>query len=133
MRKILTDPAITTVRIVLNLEKMVVKEAKRAFSYLSLFGYVTDAVIVNRLLPSEVHDELFKKMAAHPQALRSRGRAVFRGHPDSERAPLRPGDGRAGDAAADGQGDLRRPPAEHFATSSPQRIDKDGSDYVLDS
>ena len=41
MRKVLTDPAITTVRIVLNLEKMVVKEAKRAYSYLSLFGYVT--------------------------------------------------------------------------------------------
>src|SRR5450759_2185153 len=61
MRKVLTDPAVTTVRIVLNLEKMVVKEAKRAFSYLSLFGYVTDAVIVNRLLPPEVHDELFKK------------------------------------------------------------------------
>src|SRR5437763_13528480 len=36
MRKVLTDPAITTVRIVLNLEKTVVKEAKRAFSYLSL-------------------------------------------------------------------------------------------------
>jgi arsenite-transporting ATPase len=61
MRKVLTDPAITTVRIVLNLEKMVVKEAKRAFSYLSLFGYITDAVIVNRVLPGEVQDELFKK------------------------------------------------------------------------
>jgi arsenite-transporting ATPase len=43
MRKVLTDPAVTSVRIVLNLEKMVVKEAKRAFSYLSLFGYTTDA------------------------------------------------------------------------------------------
>ncbi|MBV8194985.1 MAG: ArsA family ATPase, partial [Candidatus Dormibacteraeota bacterium] len=61
MRKVLTDPAISTVRIVLNLEKMVVKEAKRAFSYLSLFGYVTDAVVVNRLFPGELHDELFKK------------------------------------------------------------------------
>src|SRR6266567_6856732 len=61
MRKVLTDPEVTTVRIVLNLEKMVVKEAKRAFSYLSLFGYITDAVIVNRILPDELHDELFKK------------------------------------------------------------------------
>src|SRR5438105_14575312 len=61
MRKALTDPEITTVRIVLNLEKMVVKEAKRAYTYLSLFGYVTDAVIVNRLLPGELHDELFQK------------------------------------------------------------------------
>src|SRR3989442_11819361 len=52
MRKILTDPETTTVRIVLNLEKMVVKEAKRAYTYLNLFGYVTDGVIVNRLLPA---------------------------------------------------------------------------------
>ena len=42
MRKILTNPEITTVRIVLNLEKMVVKEAKRAYTYLNLFGYVTN-------------------------------------------------------------------------------------------
>jgi arsenite-transporting ATPase len=61
MRKVLTDPEVTTVRIVLNLEKMVVKEAKRAYTYLSLFGYVTDAVIVNRLLPGELRDELFQK------------------------------------------------------------------------
>ncbi len=61
MRKVLTDPEVTTVRIVLNLEKMVVKEAKRAYTYLSLFGYVTDAVVVNRLLPGELHDELFQK------------------------------------------------------------------------
>src|SRR5439155_153088 len=54
MRKVLTDPEITTVRIVLNLEKMVVKEAKRAYTYLSLFGYVTDAVIVNRQLPRDL-------------------------------------------------------------------------------
>src|SRR5260370_3470775 len=62
MRKILTDPEVTTVRIVLNLEKMVVKEAKRAYTYLILFGYVTDAVIVNRLLPGDLHDELFPKL-----------------------------------------------------------------------
>src|SRR6202022_1725969 len=61
MRNVLTDPKTTSVRIVLNLEKMVVKEAKRAFSYLSLFGYATDAVIVNRILPDELNDELFKK------------------------------------------------------------------------
>src|SRR5438132_10264986 len=64
MKKILVDSEITTVRLVLNLEKMVVKEAKRAFTYLSLFGYVTDAVVVNRLLPDGLHDELFRKWQA---------------------------------------------------------------------
>src|SRR5262252_8851863 len=51
MKKVLTDPEVTSVRLVLNLESMVGKEAKRAFTYLSLVGYVTDAVVVNRLLP----------------------------------------------------------------------------------
>ncbi|HEX6510224.1 MAG TPA: TRC40/GET3/ArsA family transport-energizing ATPase, partial [Chloroflexota bacterium] len=60
MKKVLTDSTVTTVRIVLNLEKMVIKEAKRAFTYLSLFGYVTDAVIVNRLLPEGLRDDLFR-------------------------------------------------------------------------
>ncbi|HEY4028007.1 MAG TPA: ArsA family ATPase [Candidatus Dormibacteraeota bacterium] len=64
MKKVLTDSEVTSVRLVLNLEKMVVKEAKRAFTYLSLFGYVTDAVIVNRLLPDGLQDELFRKWQA---------------------------------------------------------------------
>jgi len=132
MRKVLTDPAITTVRIVLNLEKMVVKEAKRAFSYLSLFGYVTDAVIVNRLLPSEVHDELFKKWQQIHKRYEVEVQESFAGIPIlnvplfdqevvGEKMLLRMAKATYGD----------RDPAEHFATSSPQRIDKDGSDYVL--
>jgi arsenite-transporting ATPase len=59
MRKVLTDPGMTTVRIVLNLEKMVVKEAQRAFTYLSLYDYLTDLIVVNRVLPPEVQDTYF--------------------------------------------------------------------------
>jgi arsenite-transporting ATPase len=44
---------------VLNPEKMVIKEAQRAFTYLNLYGYVTDAVISNRLMPSQVQDSYF--------------------------------------------------------------------------
>jgi len=132
MRKVLTDPAITTVRIVLNLEKMVVKEAKRAFSYLSLFGYVTDAVIVNRLLPGNVQDELFKKWQAIHKRYEAEVAESFEGIPIlnvplfdeevvGEKMLLRMAKATYGE----------RDPAEHFATSSPQRIDKDGSDYVL--
>jgi arsenite-transporting ATPase len=56
---VLGDPKVCTVRIVLNLEKMVVKEAQRAFTYLSLYDYLTDMVIVNRELPPEVTDSYF--------------------------------------------------------------------------
>jgi len=132
MRNILTDPAVTTVRIVLNLEKMVVKEAKRAFSYLSLFGYVTDAVVVNRLLPAEVHDELFKKWQRIHKRYEVEVQESFEGIPIlnvplfdqevvGEKMLLKMARATYGD----------RDPAEHFATSSPQRIDKEGSDYVL--
>jgi arsenite-transporting ATPase len=59
MKKVLADPRSCTVRLVLNLEKMVVKEAQRAFTYLSLYDYLTDLVVVNRVLPPEVTDRYF--------------------------------------------------------------------------
>ncbi|MFN2451495.1 MAG: ArsA family ATPase [Candidatus Dormibacteria bacterium] len=59
MKKILGDPKVCTVRIVLNLEKMVVKEAQRALTYLSLYDYLCDLVVVNRVLPPEVTDGYF--------------------------------------------------------------------------
>ena len=59
MKSILGDPRTCTVRLVLNLEKMVLKEAQRAFTYLSLYDYLTDLVVVNRVLPAEVKDGYF--------------------------------------------------------------------------
>lgn len=53
MKKLLTDAETTTIRLVLNPEKMVIKEAQRALAYLCLYGYVTDAVVCNRVLPAE--------------------------------------------------------------------------------
>jgi arsenite/tail-anchored protein-transporting ATPase len=132
MRKVLTDPEVTTVRIVLNLEKMVVKEAKRAYTYLSLFGYVTDAVIVNRLLPAELHDELFQRWQRIHHRYQHEVEQSFAGIPILN-VPLFDREvvgeemlGRMARAIY-GDGD----PARRFATSNPQRIDKDGADYVL--
>jgi arsenite-transporting ATPase len=59
MRALLTDPQKSSVRLVLNTEKMVIKEAQRTFTYLNLYGYVTDAVISNRLIPNRVQDSYF--------------------------------------------------------------------------
>lgn len=58
-RAILSDPQTTSIRIVVNPERMVVREARRSFTYLSLFGFPTDAVILNRLLPPGVGDGYF--------------------------------------------------------------------------
>ena len=57
--KALTDPVITSVRLVTNAEKMVLRETQRAFVYFSLHGLTVDNVIVNRVLPSQVHDQFF--------------------------------------------------------------------------
>jgi arsenite-transporting ATPase len=56
LQKILINPEITSYRVVLNPEKMVVKEGARAVTYLSLFGYPVDAVVVNRVLPGVESD-----------------------------------------------------------------------------
>jgi arsenite-transporting ATPase len=53
MNGILRDRGTTSVRLVTSPDRMVVKESMRTFTYLNLYGYLTDAVIVNRLLPAE--------------------------------------------------------------------------------
>jgi arsenite-transporting ATPase len=54
MNEILRDTAHTTVRLVMNPDRMVIGEAMRTFTYLNMYGYLTDAVIVNRIFPGDV-------------------------------------------------------------------------------
>lgn len=69
MHATLVDPETTTVRLVLNPERMVIKEAQRTYTYLNLFGYPTDMVVCNRVLPPSVEDAYFAEwkdaQAAH--------------------------------------------------------------------
>ncbi|MCL6581430.1 MAG: ArsA family ATPase, partial [Firmicutes bacterium] len=59
VHRILADTSMSSVRLVLNPESMVISEARRSFTYLNLFGFRTDAVVVNRVVPDEVTDEYF--------------------------------------------------------------------------
>src|SRR4051795_1944338 len=61
VRELLTDGDITSARLVVNPERLVVAEARRTYTYLSLFGYHVDAVIANRMLPAAVDDPWFDK------------------------------------------------------------------------
>jgi len=72
IREILSDPEITTARLVMNPEKMVIAEARRTYTYLGLFGYGVDSAIVNRVLPDSVEDPYFAKW-----------REIQRGHLDA--------------------------------------------------
>ena len=57
---ILTDPKITTVRLVANPEKIVLKETQRTFLYFSLYKMCIDAVVMNRILPQSITEEYFR-------------------------------------------------------------------------
>ena len=61
LEKVLTDNAQTSVRLVTNPEKMVIKESLRAHAYLSLYNVATDLVIANRIIPEEVTDPFFQR------------------------------------------------------------------------
>jgi arsenite-transporting ATPase len=59
--ELLEDPRITSVRLVTNPERMVLRETQRAFVYFSLHGLTVDGVIVNRVLPEAVTDHWFQE------------------------------------------------------------------------
>jgi arsenite-transporting ATPase len=139
MNELLSDPAISTMRLVLNPEKMVIKEAQRAYTYLNLYGYSVDAVICNRVFPKELVDSYFNEWkqaqrenlefiheAFHPlpilevpffsqevtgmEMLKQMARSLF--GEDGERG---------------GQGD----PTQHFYIGKPQEIFRQNGHYIL--
>jgi arsenite-transporting ATPase len=73
VRELLTDGDVTSARLVVNPERMVVAEARRTYTYLSLFGYHVDAVVANRLYPSELDHPWLQQwrstQAAHLDAI----------------------------------------------------------------
>ncbi|MFO7634771.1 MAG: ArsA family ATPase [Caldilinea sp.] len=139
MSRLLSDPTQSSMRVVLNPEKMVVKEAQRAYTYLNLYGYSVDAVICNRVFPRTLSDHyfdiwkdaqgknlelvhecfqplpifevpLFEQEVMGIPMLTQMANAVF--------GPI---------FVRGGEGD----PTERFFTGKPQEIFRDGSQYVL--
>lgn len=70
LEKVLTDNTQTSVRLVTNPEKMVIKESLRAHAYLSLYNVATDLVIANRIIPEEVTDPFFKRWKENQEQYR---------------------------------------------------------------
>ncbi|HMG26809.1 MAG TPA: ArsA family ATPase [Acidimicrobiia bacterium] len=132
VRELLTDGGVTTARLVVNAERLVVSEARRTFTYLSLFGYHVDAVIANRLLPNAVTDPWF-----------SSWKDVQREHLDAIRAAFAPvpvltcdlaghelvGADHLSDFAAELYG--LRDAAARLSLVEPFRVDTDGNALVL--
>jgi arsenite-transporting ATPase len=59
VRDLLADPTQSSLRLVINPERMVIKETQRTYTYLNLYGYAVDAVLCNRVIPAEVTDPYF--------------------------------------------------------------------------
>jgi arsenite/tail-anchored protein-transporting ATPase len=71
MNEILRDNEHVSIRLVMTPDRMVVDEARRTFTYLNLYGYLTDAVVVNRVFPEEVGAYFGPWRARQEEQLRS--------------------------------------------------------------
>jgi len=59
VRELLTDPEHSSIRLVVNPERMVIRETQRTYTYLNLYDYATDAILVNRLFSDAITDPFF--------------------------------------------------------------------------
>ena len=84
LEKILTDNTLTSVRLVTNPERMVIKESLRAHAYLSLYNVATDLVVANRIIPDEVSDPFFQRWKENQQQYRQEIKENFRPLPVKE-------------------------------------------------
>jgi arsenite/tail-anchored protein-transporting ATPase len=77
MNAILRDRSTTSVRLVMNPDRMVIREAMRTYTYLNLYGYLTDAVVVNRVFPEEAGEGYFAGWRALQQEQMELVRSAF--------------------------------------------------------
>lgn len=77
MNGILRDRSATSIRLVMSPDRMVIREAMRTFTYLNLYGYLTDAVVVNRVFPDELAEGYFAGWRAIQQEQMELVRSAF--------------------------------------------------------
>ena len=100
--ELLENPKITSVRLVTNPEKMVLRETQRAFVYFSLHGLTVDGIIVNRVLPEAVTDTWFDQWRASQARILDEIEEYFAARGHEARALVHPRS--AGARAADRAG-----------------------------
>lgn len=134
LRATLTDPKVSSYRLVLTPERMVLKEAQRAATYLALYGYPIDGAVLNRVLPDDVQQgaSFLERLYAIQQGYRKQAHELFAPLPIWE-APYEARDLRGID-------DLRRlgetlfgadDPTQIFFNGPTQELTKVGEEYML--
>jgi arsenite/tail-anchored protein-transporting ATPase len=130
--QVLCDPTVTTVRLVANPEKIVLKETQRAFMYFCLYKMCIDAVIMNRVLPPQVKDAYFKGWLKGQNRHIENAKAYFR------TVPILPVNLFGSEIV--GYEDLKNlagliygqtDPLERFVTEEPYRLTKENGHYRL--
>jgi arsenite-transporting ATPase len=134
VRKLLGNPAVTTVRLVLTPESVVAAEARRTFTALALYGYSVDLVVANRVFP-EGEDEWRRGWAAAQRRLLAEIRDSFAGLPVRE-LPYHPSEPIGADALRAVADELYGPlpgadPAPAAAASELLRVEQTGTGFVL--
>jgi arsenite-transporting ATPase len=133
LRNTLIDPKISSYRLVVNPERMVIKEAQRAATYLALYGYPVDGVVLNRVLPSSATGGAFLEQMQQVQTgYRKQVYDIFAPLPIWE-APMYAREIKGLDDLADVGGALfgEASPLEVFYSGKTMDITKIGDQYEL--
>ncbi len=132
MGPLLQDPRRSSIRIVLNPERMVINESQRLYTYLNLFAFPVDAVVANRVLPPEARSEYFDKWIAIQAGHLAEARQSFEPLPffqarlfDREMTGLTLLDEFAGEVFGN------RDPTEVFFHERPVEVKKEGKGYAM--
>lgn len=132
IKELLMDNKVTTIRLVINPEKMVINESQRAYTYLNMFGFTVDALIVNKVYPQEIDNSYLSKWLEIQDKHMKHIARVFHGTPtfksilyDREMV----GNHALSDFAAALFG--KDDPAVCFNNESPLKISKKSSGYAL--
>jgi arsenite/tail-anchored protein-transporting ATPase len=137
LRAVLTDSSVSSYRLVVNPEKMVIKEALRAETYLTLYGYPIDGVICNRVLPGVASgdlpaDPLLREMTQQQRGYYQQIHQTFHPLPVWD-APYRSREVIGAEALAQLATEVwgQQDPTQVFYQGSPQELVKRGDKYVL--
>jgi arsenite/tail-anchored protein-transporting ATPase len=133
LEKVLTDNTQTSVRLVTNPEKMVIKESLRAHAYLSLYNVATDMVVANRIIPDHVSDPFFMQWKENQAVYRKEIHENFTPLPVKE-IPLFQEE-MCGLPALDRLKDTLYPgedPAQVYYKETTLRVIQNGQDYSLE-
>jgi len=132
LNELLLEPQATSVRIVLNPEKIVLEETQRAYTYLNLYGYPVDCIIANRILPDEVTDSYFSGWRKAQRKYMDKIERVFLPLPILKSKLMRSeivGHKLLAKVGRDIYGE--DDPTTVYFKERPQRITKEGQMYVL--